>query len=179
MHKAFPLLFHPASAPNPSSRFGPAAEVKGRLQLQALQRLSGLVKALPLLFHPASTPRNSENFSSSNRSKERFLVGASSFRVSNQSSPLLFHPASAPNPSSRFGPAAEVKGRLQLQALQRLSGLVKALQPLFHPASTPRNSENFSSSDRSKERFLVGASSFRVSNQSSPLLFSLFFKDVG
>jgi len=36
-------------------------------------------------------------------------------------------PASAPSPSRRFGPANEVKERLHCQALQRLSGLTKAL----------------------------------------------------
>jgi hypothetical protein len=35
--------------------------------------------------------------------------------------------AAAPNSSRRFGPANEVKERLHCQALQRLSGLNKAL----------------------------------------------------
>ena len=37
------------------------------------------------------------------------------------------NPAPAPSPSRRFGPANEVKERLHCQALQRLSGLSKAL----------------------------------------------------
>jgi hypothetical protein len=37
------------------------------------------------------------------------------------------NPAPAPSPSRRFGPANEVKERLHCQALQRLSGLNKAL----------------------------------------------------
>jgi hypothetical protein len=40
----------PATAPSPSSRFGPSVEVKERLHLPALQRLSGLNKALPLFY---------------------------------------------------------------------------------------------------------------------------------
>jgi len=40
--------FNPAPAPSPSRRFGPANEVKERLQCQALQRLCGLNEALAL-----------------------------------------------------------------------------------------------------------------------------------
>jgi hypothetical protein len=40
---------------------------------------------------------------------------------------LKDNPAPAPSPSSRFGPPNEVKERLHRSALQRLSGLTKAL----------------------------------------------------
>jgi hypothetical protein len=39
----------------------------------------------------------------------------------------FLNPAPAPSPSSRFGPPNEVKERLHWSALQRLSGLNKAL----------------------------------------------------
>jgi hypothetical protein len=48
----------------------------------------------------------------------------------------FLNPAPAPSPSRRFGPANEVKERLHCQALQRLSGLDKALALFALPKKT-------------------------------------------
>ncbi|WP_423408674.1 hypothetical protein AABM38_00285 [Heyndrickxia sp. MSNUG] len=67
----------PAPAPSPSSRFGPANEVKKRLHCQALQRLSGLTKALALFLSFCGKIGQNVEFVKVGGSSEDFGEGAS------------------------------------------------------------------------------------------------------
>ncbi len=204
----------PTSASIPSSRFGPTDEVKERLHLSALRRpgrpsadvaaghgdfsrptLVGDEQDAFVFLYPAAPPRNSAYFDSSDRSKTRFFVGISSLLVSGNKLCLILVgfafrcPTSASIPSSRFGPPDEVKERLHLSALQRLSGMNKTLSFFYvqlrlletrHTSIPPTEAQNASLSEspvcsflnsRLRYSMLVG---FLCSHSSCIVLVRLF-----
>ena len=67
-------------------------------------------------------------------------------------------PAPAPSPSRRFGPPNEVKERLHRSALQRLSGLTKALALFLSFCGKIGQNVEFVKVGGSSEDFSEGAS---------------------